>query len=301
MIQSARDGQTAVYAAMPGLFVLIWSGGFIAAKAGLAHADAMTFLTLRFAIVAILLAAIALATGAPFPRSRAALGHIAVSGILTQACYFAGIWLAMKHGIGAGTSALISGLQPVLTVLAARALLGERVVRHQWLGFVLGVVGVALVVQHKLAQGLGTPAGVFLTVFALVGITAGTLYQKRFCPTVDPRSGGAVQVASAALVVALPALLFEDGHIAWQPRFVMALGYMVVGPSLVALTLLTLMIRRNQASRVGSMFFLIPPTSVILAHLLLNEPVGPVTVAGMVVAVIGVALVVGRARGRREP
>jgi drug/metabolite transporter (DMT)-like permease len=180
-------------AAIPALFVLLWSSGFIAAKIGLAHAEALTFLGLRYALVTLLMLAVAVATRAPWPTSWREVGHIAVVAVMLQVLYFGGVWLALGYGIGADVAALIVCLQPVLTAAVAGPLLGERVSRRQWLGLVLGLAGVALVVNQKLALGLGTVEGMAWAFMGLLGITFGTLYQKKFCAHMDPRSGSAIQ------------------------------------------------------------------------------------------------------------
>lgn len=278
-------------AAIPALFVLLWSSGFIAAKIGLAHAEALTFLGLRYALVTLLMLAVAVATRAPWPTSWREVGHIAVVAVMLQVLYFGGVWLALGYGIGAGVAALIVCLQPVLTAAVAGPLLGERVSRRQWLGLVLGLAGVALVVNHKLALGLGTVEGMAWAFMGLLGITFGTLYQKKFCAHMDPRSGSAIQFMVATALVTPLALIFEDRVIHWTPALMASLAYVAVFLSLISMMLLTVMIRRGETSRMTSLFFLIPPMAALLAYLVLDEPVGLTTLAGMAVAVIGVALV----------
>jgi len=280
--------------AVPALFVLLWSSGFIAAKAGLSAAEPLTFLALRFALVSLLMLGVIAVTRAPFPRSWGEVGHIAVAGALMQAVYFGGAWVSMSTGVGAGTAALIVCMQPIFTAMAAGPLLGEIVGRRQWLGLGLGFLGVALVVEQKLALGLGTPAGIAFSFLALAGITAGTLYQKRFCPTMDPRTGGLVQFVTAAVLLLPLALLLEEGRVEWTLEFVAALLYVAVVLSLVSVSLLFVMIRRGEAARVTSLFFLVPPTTALMAWLALGETMSAVTVAGLLVAVVGVALVVWR-------
>jgi len=296
---SASARQDLLYAGAPMLFVLLWSSGFIAAKAGLAHADTLTFLSLRYALVTVLMAAVALAMRAPWPNDRRELAHIAVAGSLLQAVYFGGVWLAMGRGVGAGVAALIVCLQPVITAALVGPLLGERVTRRQWLGLALGLAGVALVVARRLSLGLGSAEGMAWAVVGLIGITFGTLYQKKFCAGMDPRTGSAVQFLTAAVLLTPLALAFEDGVIHWTPEFVASLAYIAVFLSLVSMILLTVMIRRGAASRVTSLFFLVPPVATLLGYLVLDEPVGPVALAGMALAATGVALVMAPQRTPR--
>jgi drug/metabolite transporter (DMT)-like permease len=286
---------------IPALFVVLWSSGFIAAKAGLQAADPLTFLALRFALVTVLMLAVVLFTRPPWPRTWGEVGHIAVAGALMQAIYFGAAWVAMSTGVGAGTAALIVCMQPIFTALAAGPLLGERVGPRQWAGLALGFAGVALVVERKLELGLGTPLGIAVCFVSLAGITVGTLYQKRFCPTIDPRTGGLVQFATATALLLPCALLLEDARIVWSVEFVAALFYVAVVLSLVSVSLLFVMIKRGEASRMTSLFFLVPPLTAVMAWAALGETMSWSTIAGMVLAVIGVALVVtGRAGAPRR-
>lgn len=278
----------------PAVFVLLWSTGFVGAKAGLRHAEPMTFLSLRFLIAAVLMAAIARAAAVPWPRVPGEIGHLAMLGLLMQFACFGGVWLSMYWGVGAGISAVICALQPVLTAVLAGPLLGERVSVRQWLGLALGLVGVALVVSHKLAEGLGTPAGMAMSVLGLLGITAGTLYQKRFCPTIDPRTGSTIQFIVAGLATGLVGLATETSGIDWHPEFFGALLYTSVFVSLISVTLLTLMIRQGEATRVASLFFLTPPAAAVIAYFYFGETITGPALIGMAVAVVGVALAVWR-------
>lgn len=254
----------------------------------------MTFLSLRFLIVTIAMAAIARAMAAPWPRAPGEVAHIAVAGLLMQFTYFAGCWYSMAWGVGAGVSAVICALQPVLIAILAGPFLGERVTARQWLGLTLGVIGVTAVVWDKLAQGLGTPAAMAMSVLGLVGITAGTLYQKRFCPAIDPRSGGVIQFIASGLAAGGLALLTEPGRIDWTPEFLGALAHISILISLVSLSLLILMIREGEATRVASLFFLMPATAALMAYFYFGETIAGLALIGMGVAVVGVALAVWR-------
>ena len=280
----------------PALFVFLWSSGFIAARAGLEEAGPATFLFLRFSLVSVLMLALLVALRSTLPASPKAWGHLLILGVLMQVIYFGGAWMAMSTGVGAGTAALILSLQPVLTALLAGSVLGENLERRQWLGLGLGVAGVLLVVDHKLALGLGSTAGMIFCLASLLGITAGTLYQKRFCPGLDVLPGLLVQFITAT-VIFLPLALLEGWDVTWSWQFVAALAWVAILLSLVSVILLTLMIRRHEASRITSLFFLVPPVTALIAWAVLNETMGKVAVAGMALAVVGVALVVaGRQR-----
>ena len=198
----------------------------------------------------------------------------------------------MGMGVGAGVAALIVCMQPILTAAVVGPLLGESVTRRQWLGFMLGFAGVGLVVARKLTLGLVSVEGMAWAFVGLLGITFGTLYQKKFCADMDPRSGSAIQFFVATLLISPLALLFEDLTIHWTPAFIGALLYMAVFISLISMVLLTTMIRLGAVSRMTSMFFLVPPMATLLGYLILNEPVGQLALVGMAVAVIGVVLVV---------
>ncbi len=284
----------AIERAAPTLFLLFWSSGFIAAKLGLEGAEPVTFLALRFVIVTGLMLAIALVLRSPWPRRPAELGHILVAGLIIQAVYFSAAYLAFDAGITAGGLALIVGMQPVVTAVLAARWLGERVRPRQILGLGLGVVGVVLVLGEKLATGLGSPFGVAVAFVALLSITGGTLYQKRFCPHFDLWAGGTLQFAVAALATGVAALAFEDTAIAWTPSFASALAYLVLVNSIVAIALLNLMLRRGEAGRVASLFFLVPPAATLVAWIVLGETLGGTALLGMAVATVGVALVMRR-------
>ncbi len=277
---------------IPAAFVMLWSSGFIAAKVGLANAETLTFLSLRYAVVTLLTAVVAVVMGAPWPTSWREVAHIAVAGALLQALYFGGVWLAMGMGVGAGVAALIVCMQPILTAAVVGPLLGESVTLRQWLGLLLGFAGVGLVVAHKLALGLGSVEGMVWAFVGLLGITFGTLYQKKFCADMDPRTGSAIQFLVATILISPLALLFEDLRINWTPAFIGALFYMAVFISLISMVLLTIMIRRGAVSRMTSMFFLVPPVATVLGYFILGEEVGSIAMIGMAVAVVGVALVV---------
>jgi drug/metabolite transporter (DMT)-like permease len=279
---------------MPFLFVLIWSTGFVVAKFGLPYAPPLTFLTLRFAGVLAVLVPIVLAMRAPWPVGR--IRHIALAGTLVQAGYLAGVWCAIKLGMPAGLSALIVGMQPVLTAFAA-PLIGESVRGRQWLGLLFGLCGVALVVANKITLTGLSWESIALCVFALFAITIGTLYQKRFCPRFDLRTGTVIQFA-ASLAIMLPfAIAFEDFSpaletVQWTPRFIGAFLWSIFALSIGAIFLLFALIRKSAATSVTSLLYLTPPTTAVMAWLMFGETFSVAGIAGMVLAVIGVAFVV---------
>lgn len=276
---------------MPGLFVVLWSTGFIGGKLGIPYAPPLTFLALRFAIVTVLLLILSFVTSAPWPRSWRKVGHMAVAGLLVQGCYLGGVFTSLAHGVQAGASSLIVGIQPLLVAAVAGPLLGERVGRAHWIGLVLGLAGVALVVWDKLSLGLGTPIGMGLSIFALAGMTAGTVYQKRYCADQDLRTGNVVQFAATTVAVLPLAATFETMRIDWTPQFAFALAWLCLVLSLGAISLLYVLIRRGAASKVSSLFYMVPPCTAIMAYFLFGETLSPLALFGMAVAVAGVALV----------
>jgi drug/metabolite transporter (DMT)-like permease len=277
---------------MPWTFVFLWSTGFIGAKLGLPYAQPITFLLLRFGFVLALMLPLALALRAPWPATPAQATHIAVAGVLLHAGYLGGVFTAIHAGLSAGLAALVVGLQPVLTAIVAAPLLRERVSVRQWCGLALGFGGVALVAAERATPaGLGPFSGAMILV-ALVSITAGTVYQKRYCGAFDLRAGSVIQFVAAGLALAPFAAAFENEPVRWTGEFVFALAWLVLVLSIGAISLLALLIRRGAATKVASLFYLVPPFTAVIAFLLFDERLGALGVAGFALAVIGVALVV---------
>jgi drug/metabolite transporter (DMT)-like permease len=274
---------------VPALFVVLWSTGFIGAKLGLPYAAPLTFLALRFWLAAGLLVLLALATRAPWPR-KAEMRHYAVAGLLVHALYLGGVFVGISLGVEAGLSAMIVSVQPLLVAAFAGLALGERVTPRQWAGLALGLLGVVLILARKLGHGLGDALGVLACIAALLGMTAGTLYQKRHCAGMDLRTGNVVQFAASGLATGLLALLFEDNRIVWSGEFVFALLWLVLVLSLGAISLLYVLIRRGAASRVSGLFFLVPPCTALIAWPLFGETLGPMALLGMALTVAGVAM-----------
>ncbi|WP_417515993.1 DMT family transporter [Minwuia sp.] len=289
---------------MPVLFVFLWSTGFIGAKLGLPHAEPLTFLVMRFALVVLGLGIFCLIVRAPWPKRWQDWAHIALVGVMLHAIYLGGVFVSISLGVEAGTSALIVAIQPLLVALLAAPVLGETVTTRQWIGFVLGIAGVTLVVFRKLELGLGTPVGMGFSVLALVGITIGTLYQKRYCGAMDLRTGNVIQFTAAGLSLSVMAFLFETGTVDWTPEFIFALGWLVIVLSFGATTLLLILIRSGAASKVSSLFFLVPAVAALIAWPLFGETFGPLAIAGMALVTIGVALVTlgtGKSRPPARP
>ncbi|NMG70054.1 DMT family transporter [Parazoarcus communis] len=279
---------------MPLLFVVLWSTGFIGAKFGLPYAEPLTFLATRYVLVILLMAMLALAMRAPWPQSGREWLHIGVTGVLVQALYLGGVFVAIHRGLPAGVTALVVGMQPLLTAVGAGLLLGERVSIKQWGGLALGFFGVTLVVSNKVAiDGVAPDAlGYMLApaLAALIGITAGTLYQKRFCPRFDLRTGSVVQFVPTLILTALIASQTETMAIEWSGDFIFALLWLVVVLSLGAISLLNLLIRSGSAVNVASLFYLTPPTTALIAWAMFGETLTGMALAGMAVAVAGVWL-----------
>ena len=274
----------------PILFVFLWSTGFIGAKYGLPYAEPLSFLLTRYGFVIALMTVIALATRAPWPRDPKQWLHIGVSGVLVHAVYLGGVFVAIKHGLPAGVTALVVGMQPLLTALGAGWLLGEQVSGRQWGGLVLGFVGVGLVVSGKFGEAALGPM-LIPALVALLGITAGTLYQKRFCAQFDLRTGSVIQFVPTAILTALAVALFEEFRIEWTPDFIFALGWLVLVLSLGAISLLNLLIRNGSAVNVASLFYLTPISTAVIAWAVFGEKLTLTAAAGMLLAVSGVYLV----------
>ncbi|HOZ64915.1 MAG TPA: DMT family transporter [Burkholderiaceae bacterium] len=282
---------------MPAVFVVIWSTGFIVAKFGLPYTPPLRFLAIRYFLSLIcFLVWIALARVA-WPRSRSQWFHLGVTGILIHAGYLGGVWCAIKAGMGSGLSALIVGLQPVLTAvwvsqMGGVRLQGSAVSRRQWLGLLLGLAGLIMVVSRKFGVGMeASPLTLGLAVFALLSITTGTLYQKRFVGSADVRCANAIQLA-AALLVTFPLSLFENESTQWTPGYLGALAWSVLGLTLGGSSLLYLLIQRGAATAVTSLLYLVPPTTALMAWLAFDEPITAMTLMGTAFTALGVSMVV---------
>jgi drug/metabolite transporter (DMT)-like permease len=276
--------------AMPAIFVLIWSTGFIVARFGMPHSPPMKFLAWRYFFSVLCFALWIAAARVQLPRDRRQLGHLAVTGILMHAGYLGGVWAAVKLGMGAGLAALLVGLQPVLTALWISTQ-GGTVSMRQWGGLALGLTGLVLVVWQKLGLGEVHAANLLLAVGALLSITAGTLYQKRFLAPCDVRAASLVQL-SAAFVVTLPLALLETEAMRLNGDLAGAMAWSVLALTLGGSSLLYLLIQRGAATTVTSLMYLVPPTTALMAYLLFGEPLTALTLLGMGITAVGVSLVV---------
>ncbi len=276
----------------PGLFVLIWSSGFIVARLIAPHAEPFTFLTLRFLLTVCVLSAVALIAGARWPVGWRGWRDALLAGILLQGIYLDGVFWAVSRGLTAGLTALVTSLPPLLTALVAGPLLGERVSGRRWLGVWIGALGAGLVLLPKIGAGAdAVPLDALAVCFgATIALTGGTLWQKRFAATVDLRTNAAVQFLGAGLMTLPLALLLEEGRFDASPPALVGLAWAVLGLSVGGVLLLLGLIRAQAVAGVSALFYLVPAVSAVMAYLLFGETLAPVQIGGMVVAVIGVAL-----------
>ncbi|MEY4593199.1 MAG: hypothetical protein RIR18_2094 [Pseudomonadota bacterium] len=272
----------------PFLFVFLWSTGFIGAKFGLPFAEPLSFLLVRYLCVIAVMSALAVLTHAPWPKDSRQYVHIGVSGILVHGFYLGGVFMAIKAGLPAGITALIVGMQPLLTALSSGKLLGEPVTLRQWQGLTLGFIGVMLVVSGKFGGAEALGPMLLPALVALVGITAGTLYQKRFCAGFDLRTGSVIQFVPSALLTALAIVLFSEFQIEWSEQFAFALVWLVLVLSIGAISVLNLLIRSGSAVHVASLFYLTPLSTALIAWLLFDETLSLIAISGMALAIGGV-------------
>jgi drug/metabolite transporter (DMT)-like permease len=299
---SHRGDSAALLRAMPLVFVLIWSTGFIVARYGMPHAPPLSFLAWRYVLSILCFLPWILLARVAWPATRTQWLHLGVTGVLMHAGYLGGVWAAVKAGMGSGLVALVVGLQPVLTAiwLSSR---GSSVTQRQWLGLALGFAGLTLVVARKFgAGGEADLLNMVLAVLALLSITVGTLYQKHFVAPCDVRSANAVQLL-AALVVTLPLALFETEAVRWVDaqgavnwELAGAMVWSVLGLTLGGSSLLYLLIQRGAATSVTSLLYLVPPTTALMAWALFAEPITLTTLVGTALTALGVSLVVRAAR-----
>ena len=299
MSDASQAAVPAAIRAMPAVFVLIWSTGFIVARYGMPHAPPFSFLLWRyFFSILCFLPWIVLARVA-WPRSSPQLLHLAVTGVLMHAGYLGGVWAAVKAGMGSGLSSLIVGIQPVLTAIwlstLSRGAESGSVSRRQWLGLWLGFAGLVMVVSRKFVQGTPldhvTAENMAWAVGALLAITTGTLYQKRFVQPCDVRTANTVQLMAAA-VVTLPLALLESEAMQWNGQLMGAMAWSVLGLTLGGSSLLYLLIQRGAAASVASLMYLVPPTTAVIAWLLFDEQITLLTLLGTAITALGVSLVV---------
>ncbi len=275
----------------PVIFLLLWSAGFAIAKIGLEHAQPMTLLALRYCLVVALLAPLALIFRPPLPNGARAWADIAIVGFLIQVVYFALCYIAFKSGVSAGGVAIIVCLQPILVALIAPRFVGESVGLRGWLGLALGLTGAAVTITARSSIAVENLFGLAMTVLALLGITAGTLWEKRFGISQHPITMNLIQYSVGAVVTLPLALLTENMAIQWSWEFAAVMAYLVIGNSIIAIGLLLAMIRVGEVARVSALFYLVPPLSALFAWPLLGEAMPLLGWAGMALAAVGVAMV----------
>jgi drug/metabolite transporter (DMT)-like permease len=294
----SRLDEFAIQAA-PAVFVLFWSTGFVGAKFGLPYAEPLTFLALRFALVFPLVGIFALLMRAEWPRGIALL-HNAVSGLLLHGLYLSGVFIAIHRGMPASIAALLVSLQPILTSTLANRWLGEPVRAIQWAGLVLGLIGVYFIVEGRIGDGEASLFAWVAIFVALVGVTIGTLYQKRFLGGGDLRAALPVQYGVVFLFCGAGSLLFETGSIEWTGEFLFALTWLSLVLSWGAILLFYVLIRRTAATRLVSLFYLVPPVTALMSYFLFGERLETLALAGMGICVAGVFLVNWNADAARK-
>ncbi len=276
-------------ATAPLLFVLLWSTGFIGARYGLPYIEPLTFLAVRMAFVVLIMAAIAFIGGARAPNAHE-VQHALVAGSLVHGLYLGGVFTAISQGVPAGVAALIPGLQPILTSTIANRFMGETVTRMQWLSLALGLAGVLLVLHDRNIVLAGSTLGWIASFASLIGITLGTLYQKRYCGSIDWRAGNLVQYIGAGVLFTLGAFAFETRKIHWSGELIFALAWLVLVLSIAAIGLMYWLIRRSAATSFASLFYLVPVVTTLFAFILFGERLDALSIVGMVICAASVVL-----------
>ncbi|MDO9597304.1 MAG: DMT family transporter [Azoarcus sp.] len=276
---------------LPLLFITLYGSGFVGAKVGLIYAEPFMFLGLRFGAAAMILAAIALTLRSPWPKTLGETAHLAGAGLLTIGVFSAGVFYSIALGVPPAMSALIIALHPIIVALAAGRLLGERVSLRQWGGLLLGLVGVYFVLSERLLVDPAFFGAALLSVIGLLGLSSGNLYQKAKAANMNVFSGGAIQCAVCAKAMFTGAWLFEAGEINWTHDFLFALIWMTVPVSVGAVSLLYVMIRRGEISRVASIFYLIPVSAAVTAFVLFGQTIETSALGGIALTALGVLLV----------
>jgi drug/metabolite transporter (DMT)-like permease len=275
--------------AAPAVFVVLWSTGFVATKYVLRSAEPLTFLAIRMAIVVAIMALIALVVRPRWP-DRVGMAHSAAAGLLVHGFYLGGTAIAIAHSIPAGLSALIPGLQPILTSTLANRFLGERVTALQWLGLLLGLAGVALILHERPMSG-EVGLGWLASGVSLISITLGTLYQRRYCRDIDWRAGNLFQYVAVTIFFAVGAFLFEDRVVHWTAEFLLGVAWLVVVLSIGSIAVLYWLIRHSAATSVASLFYLVPVVTALMAYVLFGERLDVVAIAGMAACAAAVFVV----------
>lgn len=274
---------------LPLLFIVMWSSGYIVGKVALPFVGPYTLIFIRFASAALVLLAVALLTKAPWPKTRAQFGHIVVVGLLIQALQFAGLYMGLDLGVSAAVAALIVGTMPVFTALGATRFLNEKVSRIEWLGLIGGLFGVALVVYEQLGASVtASLTGYLCVVLALIGITTGSLYQKKYCSSMDLRTGGFIQLATASFVMFFFAEHFENMAVQWTPTMIFASGWLSLVNSIGAISILYVLMRKGEASKVAGLFHLIPAVTALMGFAFLGESFSAINAVGFAITALAV-------------
>src|SRR5215475_15236628 len=284
-------------ATAPALFVLLWSTGFIGARYGMPYIEPLTFLAVRMGFAVVIMAAIALLAGARRPNTNE-IGHSLVAGSLMHGLTLGGVFTAISQGVPAGISALILGLQPIATSTLANRLMGEKITRLQSVGLALGLVGILLVLHDRNIVLAGSVLGWVASFLALIGITLGTLYQKRYCGGIDWRTGNLVQYMGAGVLFTLGAVAFETREVRWTGELIFAMIWLVLVLSIAAVALMYWLIRRSAAAEFASLFYLVPAVTALFAYILFGERLDALSIFGMLICALGVVLV---DRGAAKP
>ncbi len=296
-MERVRASSSVISTLVAPVFVLLWSTGFIGAKFGLPYSEPLTFLSIRFGLVVGLMLIWVLASRAPWPSAPQSRALLVVGGLL-HGTYLGGVFTAIWLGLEAGLAALIVCMQPIISAILAHLFLQERMTRTQWLGLFMGLGGAVLVVSRKVGGEVGDWGGLGLCVAGLFAISIATIYQKKHCANAPMRSGAVLQYVGALAVVVPLAFIFETRTVEWTAEFVFALGWLVIVLSLGAVGLLMNLIRRGEAAKVASLFFLVPPCTALIAWAMFGEVLGWQAVLGVALTAIGVAMVM---RGGSKP
>ncbi len=275
----------------PAVFVCLWATGFVGARMGMPHAEPASFLSLRYVIAFAILAALALTVNAPWPKGRDAL-HAMTVGALVHGLYLGAVFWSVRQGMPGGVSAIVVGLQPLLTAIMAGVWLKETITARHWIGLAVGLFGVLLVLGPKLdiADSGINAATIAACLLAVLGISVGTIYQKHFATTFDLRTGTALQYVGAFIPTIMFALVFESFDITWNVETIFTLAWLVIVLSLSAVFLLMWLIREGSVARVSSLFFLVPAVAALMTWILFDETLLPIQIAGMVLCAVAVAL-----------
>jgi drug/metabolite transporter (DMT)-like permease len=288
MDATATVRRSPTFSSLGMVFVVLWSSAWIAGKVGLPYAGPFTLLVIRFSVAGAILLAVALATSAPWPDKLADWGHLAVAGALIQGLALGCAYLSLKLGVSAGIAGLVNGLAPLFTALGAVPFLGERIGRRQWLGLAAGLIGVVLVVIDRVHLGGADWEGYVAIFAALLALACGTLYQKKYCSAMDLRTGSFIQVAAAGALVFFPALHFEGLQAEWSWTLILASAWLSLVNSIAAFSLLYVLLRKGEASRVSALFYLVPPITAVMGFAAFHETLSPAAFAGFAIAVGGV-------------